>query len=57
MYQTAKDNGLTILVAAIDAAGLKDVLNDPKFKSTVFAPTNEAFEGLSLFPSILPLIS
>lgn len=34
------------LVAAIDAVGFKPVLNDPKFRGTVFAPTNEAFDKL-----------
>lgn len=47
VYRTAEDAGLTTLVAAIDAAGFKSVLNDPNFKGTVFAPTNEAF-GLLL---------
>ena len=34
------------LVAAIDAVGLKPVLNNKLFKGTVFAPTNAAFELL-----------
>lgn len=45
VYQTAKNAGLTTLVAAIDAAGYKSLLNDKTLKATVFAPTNEAFEG------------
>jgi uncharacterized surface protein with fasciclin (FAS1) repeats len=43
VYQTAKDAGLSTLVAAVDAAGFKSVLDSPSFKGTVFAPTNEAF--------------
>jgi uncharacterized surface protein with fasciclin (FAS1) repeats len=46
IYQTAKAAGLTTLVAAVDAAGLKSVLDDPNAKLTVFAPTNEAFAAL-----------
>lgn len=43
VYQTAVDAGLDVLVAAIDAAGFKSVLNNPNFRGTVFAPTDEAF--------------
>lgn len=44
VYQTAKDSeALSTLVAAVDAAGFKNLLNNPNFKGTVFAPTNEAF--------------
>jgi len=45
VYNTAKEAGLTTLVAAIDAANMKGVFNSP-LKGTVFAPTNEAFEEL-----------
>lgn len=46
VYQTAKDAGLNTLVAAVDAAGLKSVLNDPELAVTVLAPTEEAFAKL-----------
>ena len=45
IYDLAGEAGFTTLVAAIDAAGLKDTLNnDGPF--TVFAPTDEAFAKL-----------
>jgi len=37
---------LSILVQAVQKAGLVDALNDPTSKLTVFAPTNEAFVAL-----------
>ena len=37
---------LSILTKAVKAAGLDDTLDDPKAVLTVFAPTDEAFEGL-----------
>lgn len=45
---TAASNNplLTTLVAAVDAAGLVDTLNDPSATYTVFAPINSAFEAL-----------
>jgi uncharacterized surface protein with fasciclin (FAS1) repeats len=44
VYQTAKESeALSTLVAAIDAAGFKKTLNNPNFRGTVLAPTNEAF--------------
>ena len=46
VYQTAKKAGLTTLVAAIDAANFKGAFNDAHLKTTVFAPTNEAFATL-----------
>jgi len=36
----------TILVLALQAAGLEDTLNDPSGDFTVFAPTNAAFTAL-----------
>lgn len=45
VYDTAKEAGLTTLVAAIDGANMKGVFNSP-LKGTVFAPTNEAFDEL-----------
>jgi uncharacterized surface protein with fasciclin (FAS1) repeats len=45
IYDLADQAGFTTLAAAIDAAGLKDTLNnDGPF--TVFAPTDEAFAKL-----------
>jgi len=45
IYETAKAAGFTTLVAAIDAAGLKETLSkDGSF--TVFAPTDAAFAAL-----------
>lgn len=35
----------SILLAAVEAAGLTDALADPEATLTVFAPTNEAFEA------------
>ena len=40
------DDQFSTLVAAAQAAGLVDALNDPSKKVTVFAPTNAAFEKL-----------
>ena len=37
---------LSILTKAVKAAGLDDTLDDPKAVLTVFAPMDEAFEGL-----------
>jgi uncharacterized surface protein with fasciclin (FAS1) repeats len=45
IYQTAIDNGLTSLVAAIDKAGLKTILSSDRWNLTVFAPTNDAFDA------------
>ena len=45
LLETADDAGLTILVDAVEAAGLTDVLNQPG-PFTVFAPTNDAFLAL-----------
>jgi len=45
LLETAEDAGLTILVDAVEAAGLTDTLNQPG-PFTVFAPTNAAFEQL-----------
>ncbi len=45
LLETAEDAGLTILVDAVDAAGLTETLNQPG-PFTVFAPTNAAFEQL-----------
>lgn len=45
VYATAKAAGLDILVAAIDAAGMKGVFNHP-LRGTVFAPTDKAFAEL-----------
>lgn len=45
IYETAKAAGFNTLVAAVDAAGLKETLEkDGPF--TVFAPTDEAFAAL-----------
>jgi uncharacterized surface protein with fasciclin (FAS1) repeats len=45
IYDLAGDAGFTTLTAALDAAGLRDTLNnDGPF--TVFAPTDEAFAKL-----------
>lgn len=45
IYATAKSAGFTTLAAAVDAAGLSEVLSgDGPF--TVFAPTDEAFDKL-----------
>lgn len=40
------DGNFTTLVAAVEAAGLVDVLADPDAEWTVFAPTDEAFAAL-----------
>ena len=46
IYEIAADNeDFSILAAAVEFAGLKDVL-DGKRQFTVFAPTNEAFQAL-----------
>lgn len=45
IYQLAADNGLTILKAAVDGAGLDGVLSGAG-TFTVFAPTDDAFEAL-----------
>ncbi len=37
---------LSTLKAAVDAAGLKDTLNDPNLVATVFAPTNKVRASL-----------
>ena len=37
---------LSTLVAAVQAAGLVDALNDPEAEYTVFAPTNDAFDEI-----------
>lgn len=42
----AANNFFTTLVAAADAAGLTDALNDPEASLTVFVPTNAAFAAL-----------
>ncbi len=42
----AGDPDFSTLVTAVKAAGLVDVLADPKAEWTVFAPTNEAFAAL-----------
>jgi transforming growth factor-beta-induced protein len=40
----AGDENFSILLAAVEAAGLTEALADPNATLTVFAPTNEAFE-------------
>ena len=40
---TATEAGLTILLQAVEAAGLVETVNDPDAKLTIFAPTDEAF--------------
>jgi transforming growth factor-beta-induced protein len=45
VYQEARANGFTDLVAAVDAAGLKETLEAGNAQYTVFAPTNAAFEA------------
>jgi uncharacterized surface protein with fasciclin (FAS1) repeats len=45
IYQTAKSAGFETLTAAIDAAGLEEVLTEGG-PFTVFAPTDEAFAKL-----------
>ena len=40
------DGRFTTLVAAVEAAGLVDVLADPNAEWTVFAPTDDAFAAL-----------
>jgi uncharacterized surface protein with fasciclin (FAS1) repeats len=40
------DGRFTTLVAAVEAAGLVDVLADPEAQWTVFAPTDDAFAAL-----------
>jgi len=45
IYETAKTAGFTTLVAAVDAAGLKETL-EGEGPFTVFAPTDEAFAAL-----------
>lgn len=45
-YDTAVEGGLSTLAAAIDAAGLKELLDNPGLVATVFAPTNDAFDEL-----------
>ena len=42
----AGDENFTILTAAIEAAGLTEVLNNADLSITVFAPTDAAFEAL-----------
>ncbi len=45
IYDTAKEAGaFTILLTAIDAAGLEETIRTTEL--TVFAPTDEAFQGL-----------
>lgn len=41
----AGNENFSILLAAVEAAGLTDALADPEATYTVFAPTNEAFEA------------
>ena len=41
----AGNEDFSILLAAVEAAGLTDALADPEATLTVFAPTNEAFEA------------
>ncbi|KAL4539391.1 hypothetical protein Ndes2437B_g02230 [Nannochloris sp. 'desiccata'] len=53
VYATAKAAGLTTLVAAIDAAGMKGAFNH-NLRGTVFAPTNEAFAELIAALNITP---
>lgn len=50
-YQTVvdaamSDGNLTTLVAALDEADLVETLDDQSAEYTVFAPTNQAFQGL-----------
>lgn len=45
LLEVAESNGFTTLIAAVEAAGLSDVLNS-NGPFTVFAPTNEAFAKL-----------
>ena len=45
IVDVAVENGFDTLVAAVQAAGLVDVLSDPDAELTVFAPTNEAFDA------------
>lgn len=40
------DDRFSILVTALQTAGLETTLRDPESEFTVFAPTNEAFENL-----------
>lgn len=40
---TATEANLTILLQAVEAAGLVETVNDPDAKLTIFAPTDEAF--------------
>ena len=49
VYGIAKsDTSFSLLVAAIDKAGLKDVLNDLTKSYTIFAPTNTAFRAAGI---------
>lgn len=44
VVQVAQSNSdLSVLVEAVQAAGLTDMLSDPNAHYTIFAPTNEAF--------------
>jgi len=45
IYETAKSAGFSTLIAAVDAAGLKETL-EKDGPLTVFAPTDEAFAAL-----------
>lgn len=45
IVDVAIENGFDTLVAAVQAAGLVDLLSDPDAELTVFAPTNEAFDA------------
>ncbi|HSM82386.1 MAG TPA: fasciclin domain-containing protein [Nodosilinea sp.] len=42
----ASDENFEILTAAIEAAGLTEVLSDSELSITVFAPTDDAFDAL-----------
>jgi uncharacterized surface protein with fasciclin (FAS1) repeats len=47
----------SILVAAVQKAGLVDVLNNPAAKFTVFAPTNAAFQALNITEASIAAIT
>jgi len=45
--EVAQKNGFTVLLAAVDKAGIANTLTDPKANLTVFAPTDTAFNTLA----------
>ncbi|KAG2488319.1 hypothetical protein HYH03_013169 [Edaphochlamys debaryana] len=47
VYAALSANGLTVLKAAVDAAGLASTLNSTALDATLFAPNDEAFSELA----------